>query len=83
MYVSGVSFEQIAKFLGHAGPQVTASVYGRLRCLDALGAMAEAGVPFLQDAGAEARREEWMDLGRLLRDPWRAATEEWEGLPGP
>ena len=78
MYVSGNSFEKIAKFLGHASPAVTSAVYGRLRHLDALSGV--RGVPFLASDEARDNRDAWAEVGRLLRDPWRASAPEWEGL---
>lgn len=79
MYISGNTFEKIAKFLGHSSPNITSGVYGRLRNMDALAGV--RGVPFLQDAGADTNTQEWRAIGQLLRDPWRASAVEYEGLP--
>ena len=41
------------------------------------------GVPFLGngcDDSANREREQWQAVGRYLQDPWKASTEEWEGL---
>lgn len=78
MYISGNTFEKIAKFLGHSSPNITSRVYGRLRHMDAIAGV--QGVPFLQDAKADANAQEWRAIGQLLRDPWRASAVEYEGL---
>jgi hypothetical protein len=73
------SFDSIAKFIGHSSPAVTSAVYGRLQHLDALCGV--RGVPFLSEDGDKtARAAEWRAVGELLRDPWSASAEEWEGL---
>ena len=77
--MGGTSFDAIAKFIGHSSPTITAAVYGRLQHLDTLSGV--KGVPFLSDdAEAQARATEWRAVGVLLRDPWSASREEWEGL---
>lgn len=48
MYMSGATFEQIAKFVGHRSPAVTSGVYGRLRLVDLESNM--VGLPWLRDA---------------------------------
>lgn len=61
---------------------MTAAVYGRLKHLDSLSSV--RGVPFLNDdVDAKVRGAEWRAVGLLLRDPWSASHEEWEGLPRP
>lgn len=81
MYMGGTSFERIAKFIGHANASITSKVYGRLQHADMLSAV--QGVPFLQDADSAERRQEWLAVGRLMRDPWPTAPEEWSGLERP
>ena len=74
MYMGGTPFDHIAKFVGHANPNITSQVYGRLRYADMLSAI--RGVPFLQDVSTtlQEHREEWIQLGHLLRDPWPSAA---------
>lgn len=82
MHMGGTSFDSIAKFIGHSSPAITCAVYGRLQQLDAVSGV--RGVPFLnEDADARARGTEWRAVGLLLRDPWSATHDEWEGLPRP
>lgn len=98
MYMGGTTFENIAKFIGHASANVTSAVYGRLRHLEVVGSI--QGVPFLANAEAHEETTAWKDVnrngvfhgmkeetappvGRLLSDPWRATHGEWEGLTCP
>lgn len=66
----------IAKWIGHASPNVTAGVYGRLSLLDAEGSLVPVG--FLADGRRESAsaKEQWESLARFLKEPYRFAEEE-------
>ena len=78
MYMSGASFETIAKFIGHRTPAITSGVYGRLRQIDI--ESSTVGLPWLKDEGVTNTKEEWVSLGKLLLAPWTFSPDEWIGL---
>lgn len=78
MYMTGHSFEQIAKFIGHSNPATTSGIYGRLRIEDA--ETNAVGLPWLEDSGSTNTKEEWESIGKLLLSPWTFSPDEWTGL---
>lgn len=73
MYMSGTSFEEIAKFIGHANASITSSVYGRLRQADI-----ESSASCLPWVGGEHEdtKAEWRAVGRFLCNPWSFSAVE-------
>ena len=72
MLPTGSSFEAIAKWIGHASPTVTSSVYGRLSLRDVENSL--GAVPFLSDhlgATNDNENNEWHSLSRFLRSPYQ------------
>ena len=80
LYMNGMTFEAIAKFIGHSSAAITSGVYGRLRQVDILESARD--IPFLGDGGAVrcTAEDDWRAVATLLRDPWGATADEWEGL---
>jgi hypothetical protein len=76
MYMSGSSFEEIAKFIGHANPNITSGVYGRLRQADA--ESCASCLPWVGEDG-QSTKDEWMAIGRLLCNPWAFSDIELGG----
>ena len=76
MYMSGSSFEEIAKFIGHANPNITSGVYGRLRQVDA--ESCASCLPWVGD-DRQSTKDEWMAIGRLLCNPWSFSETELGG----
>lgn len=94
LYLVGeLSFETIAKWIGHRSSAVTSGVYGRLQQADLQTRL--RGVPFLSedDGGraAAALRQRWHRVAEAIRNPLQQCPDlyedavrwEWEGLPGP
>ena len=72
LFMTGSSFEAIAKWIGHASPAVTSSVYGRLSLRDVESSLGT--VPFLSDhlaSNTENDNNEWHSLSRFLRSPYQ------------
>ena len=80
LYLNGMEFERIAKWIGHAHPSVTSNVYGRLSQLD----VQLEGVPFAAGGteGAESRAA-WQRVARFVHAPFLFDDAEWEGLRRP
>lgn len=74
LYMTGSSFESIAKWIGHSTPQVTSSVYGRLSQQDAEASL--ENVPFLSSTGRNEVRKEWMELATFLKEPYHFSETE-------
>lgn len=64
MYLGGTTFENIAKFIGHASANVTSAVYGRLRQMEVVGSI--QGVPFLTNAEAQEESQAWKEIIQLV-----------------
>lgn len=82
LFLTGSSFEAIAKWIGHSSPQLTSSVYGRLLQRDVEAQLGE--VPFLGAGAPGAAADpaaEWQELSRFLRAPYHFT--ETEGDVGP
>ena len=77
--MKGMSFENIAKWIGHSNPSVTSGVYGKLSQRDVNGLI--TGVPFI-DAEEDGRnaRAEWTRVARFVHRPYIFDSEEWTGL---
>lgn len=82
LYMKGMSFEAIAKWIGHANPSVTSGVYGRLSQRDVHSLM--TGVPFIDNNHQTSSdvKAEWTRLARLVHRPYVFDEVEWAGLPG-
>ena len=78
LFMQGLSYETIAKWIGHASPQTTANAYGHLSQGDLTGLM--QGVPFVDPNPPDAQsRTQWAAVAHLLTAPYRFdETEERE-----
>lgn len=74
LYLNGMTFENIAKWIGHAHPSVTSNVYGRLAQQD----LYMCGVPFASTDDGQA--DAWRQLARYVHAPFVFPEPEWEGL---
>lgn len=77
LYMKGMSFEEIAKWVGHAHPSVTSGVYGRLSQENVNATL--RGLPFA-DTGRDDVRKEWSALATYLAAPYVFKDDEWAGL---
>ena len=71
----GMTFEQIAKWLGHSNPGLTSSVYGRIQSLEL-----HSMVPFADTMVAEEVRTRWKGLAQRVQYPFPFPYEDWSGL---
>jgi integrase len=80
LYMRGLGFDAIAKWIGHANPSITSGVYGRLSQRDLNGMM--RGVLFTDDdnAGEEDAKRAWVRLSRFIADPYVFDEDETAGL---
>lgn len=71
LFMNGLNFEVIAKWIGHTSPSVTSGVYGRLRTHDiqALVHKATGFVPHPCSNGKDNEKE-WNELAKFLVDPY-------------
>ena len=74
LYMTGSSFEAIAKWIGHASPATTSGVYGRLALRDVEAGLAP--VAFLAREGADDEAQAWHSLARFLEAPYHFVEEE-------
>lgn len=68
LYNTGRTFDQIAKFIGHASSQITAGVYGRLTHEELLSVVAV--LDFDKTQWEAAKKKEWHNLISLLKEPY-------------
>ena len=62
LFLTGSSFETIAKWIGHSSPQVTSAIYGRLSHRDAEASL--GNVPFLAPRNPDVVSE-WAGLAEF------------------
>jgi hypothetical protein len=74
----GMSFEQIAKWLGHSNPTLTSSVYGRIQSREL-----HSMVPFADAVVADEVRSQWKHLAQRIQYPFAFPYEDWSGLSPP
>ena len=78
LYMKGMAFDAIAKWIGHASPAVTSGVYGRLTQDNLNGLL--RGVPFVDEGGSGDARERWAAVARFVTRPYVFDDRETEGL---
>ena len=76
--MTGMSFETIAKWIGHANPSTTSGVYGRLAEHNIESMM--VGVPFVSSGGSSDQKAEWQAVAEFLHEPFVFRNQEWQGL---
>ena len=75
LFLSGCSFETIAKWIGHSHPNVTSGAYGRIAQAD-LEAQLGRHATFLQHQSRECKRSEWQTLAEFLKHPYHFTESE-------
>lgn len=80
LYLCGMKFESIAKWIGHANPTVTSTVYGRLSHVDVHNLM--QGVPFIDGTTqqTDGTKGDWKSIASFVNRPYQFDASEWEGL---
>jgi integrase len=80
LYMSGMSFDAISKWIGHSSPNVTSGVYGQLAEQDIQAML--VGVPFMSDTAVQHSRikREWTELAEFIHIPFVFRVSEWDGL---
>lgn len=72
LFMTGSTFENIAKWIGHSTPQVTSAVYGRLSQRDAEASL--ENVPFLASSDSGSESGSFSASGRYKK---KATMEGW------
>ena len=83
LYMKGMGFDAIAKWIGHASPAVTSGVYGRLSQTDVAGML--RGVPFVDEGERTDVRAQWTKIARFITQPYVFDDDELpsRAQPGP
>lgn len=77
LYMCGLPFDRISKWIGHSSVATTSGVYGRLRHDDIQTLV--HGVPFVPSpTDAAQQRNSWMELAELLRAPYVFSLSLWQ-----
>ena len=79
--MTGLTFEEIAKIIGHSSSAITSGVYGRLKQADVQSGARK--LPWAEETETDDKKEEWLSVCKYLRCPWTFANEEWTGLQQP
>lgn len=78
LYMKGMSFDAIAKWIGHSNPSVTSGIYGRLSQDNINGLM--RGVPFVDEGSGADIKERWQELSEYIAHPYVFESHENIGL---
>ena len=77
LFMNGVTWEGISKFVGHATPAVTSHTYGRLRHDDIAGLI--SNVPFIPNTNRNDASK-WKKLASYLAAPFVFEVSDWDLL---
>jgi len=81
LYMKGMSFDAIAKWIGHSNPSITSGIYGRLSHTDVNGMM--KGVPFVDEGHDSDIKEQWARVARFVTRPYVFDDAETLGMQRP
>lgn len=79
LYLSGMKFDAISKWIGHSHASITSNIYGKLSQRD----IQLSGVPFAAENDGDNRKEEWRKVSKFVHCPFNFDDDEWIGLKRP
>lgn len=79
LWMMGNSWENIAKWLGHASPTITSTIYGQLTAIEI---DSRIHADFIDNGtGVADAREEWRELAAFVAQPYTFEKAELPGSP--